>query len=312
MSENIQNINVRAKMNRLYPAAILMSVFVTMVAATSPVNAADPTALTHTSYEGFAEAIRDVELSTDEFGQLVAVPVELGQLVREGQLLAQLDDGIQRAAAEVAMMQASMEGEVKSAEAARTLQTYRVEQLQTLHTDRMAGAEELRRAKMDLEMANARLQIAVEQKRLRETELKRLELQVQQRRVLAPFDGVVAAKRLDAGAAVTPGNAAILRLIRTDVLIGVFNVPAESSFAMRPGMAAQVYFRAARQTVDAEIESIAPAINGESGTVLIRVLIPNPENQLRPGDRLSMRITPGQTLPDVVPGQASLRGATRR
>ncbi|MFG0290851.1 MAG: efflux RND transporter periplasmic adaptor subunit [Rhodopirellula sp. JB044] len=276
------------------------------------VDAANPSGMTHSSYEGFAEAILDVELSTDEFGQLVDVPVQIGEKVRKGQLLAQLDDGIQRAAAEVAKMQAAMTGEVRSAEAARELQVYRVEQLKSLHQDQMAGGEELRRAKMELDVADARLQIAMEQNRLRKTELRRLELQVEQRQIHAPFDGIVAAKRLDAGDALTPGNATILRLIRTDVLIGVFNVPAESSFAMRPGMAVQVFFRAARQTVDAEIESIAPAIDGESGTVRIRVRIPNPDEQLRPGDRLSMRITPGQDLPNVVPGQAAIQRRMQR
>ncbi|MCM2374869.1 efflux RND transporter periplasmic adaptor subunit [Aporhodopirellula aestuarii] len=294
--------------NRYLIGTALLCICAGTLSLTPPALASDPEVLTHSSFEGFAEAIHDVEVSTDEFGQLVDVPVQLGQLVKEGDLLAQLDDRIQRAAAEVAKMQSMMDGEIKSAEAAVSLQEYRVEQLRSLHNDRMAGSEELRRATMELDVAKARLQIAIEQKRLRGTELNRLQLQVEQRQIRAPFDGVVAGKRLDAGDAVTPGNSAIVRLIRTDVLIGVFNVPAEASFTMQPGLAAQVYFRAARQTVDAEIDSVAPAINGESGTVLIRVAIPNPDHVLRPGDRLSMRITPGQSLPQQPPGQAAMKG----
>ncbi len=262
------------------------------------------------SYEGFAEPIHDIEISTDEVGRLTDVPVQLGQRVKANDVIAQLDDRVQRAAVDVSRSQAIMDGEILAAEASRALQKYRFEQIERLRETNMAGAEELRRAQMDLDVAAARLQMAKEQKTLRQSELARLELQVEQRKIRAPFDGVVAFKKMSTGAAVTPVNAMIMRLIRTDVLVGVFNVPAEPSFAMKPGMATQVYFRAARMTVDGQIESIAPLINGESGTVVVRVTIPNPNNQLMPGDRLSMRLTPGQ---DITPNsQASSPRSTKR
>jgi len=268
----------------------------------------DPTSATHASYEGFAEAIEDIDVATEEVGQLTDVSVTLGQLVQEGEVIARLDDRAQVAAVNVSAAQAKMEGEIRVAEASRAMQTYRVEQLQQLRRTKMAGPEELRRAEMELAVAEARLVMAGEEKELRRVEMKRLELQVELRKVRAPFTGVIAAKRLGSGDAVTPGNSAIVRLIRTDTLIGVFNVPAEHSFAMRPGMKVQVYFRAARETVDAAIDAVAPAINGESGTVLIRVKIKNPNNTLRVGDRLSMRVTPGQTVaPEEPRSSVSLR-----
>jgi RND family efflux transporter MFP subunit len=271
---------------------------------------ADADASTHSSYEGFAEPIHDIEISTDEVGRLTDVPVQLGQRVKANDVVAQLDDRVQHAAVEVSRSQAVMDGEILAAEATRALQEYRLEQIQKLRITNMAGVEELRRAQMDLDVAAARVQMAKEQKTLRQSELTRLELQVEQRKIRAPFDGVVAFKKLSTGSSVTPVNATIMRLIRTDILVGVFNVPAEPSFAMKPGMATQVYFRAARLTVDGQIESIAPLINGESGTVVVRVTIPNPNNQLMPGDRLSMRLTPGQ---DSMPNsQASSPRSSKR
>ena len=248
------------------------------------------------SYEGFSKAYSDVLISTEEVGELIEVPVKLGQLVREGDLLAQLDDSMERAAVEVSEVQAAMQGELQAAKANRSLQAYRVEQLKELRQSRMAGEEELRRAEMELAVADARLQIVVEQNKLRRVELKRLQLQVERRQLRAPFDALVAEKRLDAGAAVTPSSSILMRLIRIDSLIGTFNVPAEKSFAMKPGIATQVYFRAARQTVNAVIDAIAPSINGESGTVQVQVRIENPDGTLRPGDRCSMRIAPQQQI----------------
>ncbi|SMP69620.1 RND family efflux transporter, MFP subunit [Neorhodopirellula lusitana] len=248
------------------------------------------------SYEGFSQPISDVRISTEEVGLLVDVPVKLGQYVREGELLAQLRDDAERAALAVARAQAAMDGEIEAAKASRMLQVYRVNQLQQLMKERMAGDEELRRAKMELAVADARVQVAEEQKKLRGIEVQRLELQVESRQLLAPFDGVVAEVSLGTGASVTPSRATLMQLIRVDVLIGVFNVPATKSFAMKPGMATQVYFRAARQTVNAVIDSIAPAINGESGTVQVQVRIENPDGHLHPGDRCSMRVSPIQQI----------------
>lgn len=248
------------------------------------------------SYEGFSEAIQDVELSTDEVGQLIDVPVKLGQMVQKGEVIAQLDDRLDQASVEVSRMQASMVGEIEAAQASREMQLFRVNQLTGLRKENMAGVDELRRAQTELAIADARLLIAREQKQLREVELKRLEMQIERRKLRAPFDGVVAEKTLDAGAAVTPTNAFIMRLVRTDLLVSVFNVPAEKSFEMEPGLVAQVYFRAARETVEGVIDSISPVINGESGTVQVRVQIENADGKLRPGDRCSMRVSPVQQM----------------
>lgn len=248
------------------------------------------------SYEGFSEAIQDVHVSTEEIGQLIEVPVTLGQSIKKGEIIAQLDDRLERAAVMVSSVQAAMEGEIAAAKATYSMQSQRVAQLKELQRDQMAGTDELRRAETELEVADARWLLAREQRELRHAELKRLELQVERRKLRAPFDAVVAEKLLDSGAAITPGTSVVVRLIRTDQLLGVFNVPAEKSFAMKTGMATQVFFRAARQTVDGVIESLAPVINGESGTVEVRVRIENPKGALRPGDRCSMRITPMQSL----------------
>ncbi|MEP4682651.1 MAG: efflux RND transporter periplasmic adaptor subunit, partial [Rhodopirellula bahusiensis] len=78
--------------------------------------------------------------------------------------------------------------------------------------------------------------------------------------------------------------------VRTDVLHGVFNVMADRALKMKIGMETQVYFRAARKTVDGKIETIGPSINSESGTIEIRVRIENPASELRPGDRCTMRV----------------------
>jgi RND family efflux transporter MFP subunit len=242
------------------------------------------------AYEGFSQAIEDIYLGSEDLGRIIEIPVKVGQRVRANDVIARLNDEIERASMEIAQTQASMVGEIHAAQASLDLQTVRVEHLRRLLRDEMAGSDELRRAEMELNVAKARLLTATEQQALRVTEAKRLELQWKRRTIRAPFDGVIAEKRAGLGATITPSEPDIVRLVRTDVLHGVFNVMAERALAMKVGMETQVYFRASRRTVDGKIDTIGPSINSESGTIEVRVRIENPSGTLRPGDRCTMRL----------------------
>ncbi|KLU01566.1 Membrane fusion protein of RND family multidrug efflux pump [Rhodopirellula islandica] len=261
------------------------------------------------AYEGFSQAIEDIYLGSEDLGRITEIPVKVGQRVQANDVIARLDDEIERASMEIAKIQASMVGEIHAAQASLDLQTVRVEHLRRLLRDEMAGSDELRRAEMELNVAKARLLTATEQRSLRMAEANRLELQWKRRCIRAPFDGVIAEKKAGLGATITPSDPEIVRLVRTDILQGVFNVMADRAMAMKIGMDTQVYFRAARKTVDGKIETIGPSINSESGTIEIRVRIQNPSGELRPGDRCTMRLLEPSSVDDT-PESISKRRAS--
>lgn len=262
------------------------------------------------AYEGFSQAIEDIYLGSEDLGRIIELPVRVGDRVKAGEVIAKLDDEIEKASMEIARIQASMVGEVQAAEASADMQRTRVQHLRRLSADQMAGSEELRRSEMELAIAEARVTTAKEQQQLRAAEAKRLQLQWERRTIRAPFDAVVAEKKIGVGATITPTDPEIVRLIRTDVLHGVFNVLANQAIAMRPGMKAEVYFRAARRTVDAVVDTVGPNINGESGTTEVRVRIENPNGDLRPGDRCTMRLVEGE--PDAKPSVSRRPAPTSR
>lgn len=270
------------------------------------------------TYEGFARAVEDIYLGSEEMGRIVDMPVKIGQVIRRGDVIAQLDASIEKAALEVAQVQASMVGEIDSATASLELQKLRYENLRRLADNDAAGADELRRAEMEWKIAEARLLTAREQRSLRQAELKRLELQWQRRTIRAPFDGVIAAIELSVGATITPSQPDVVRLIRTDELHGVFNVMAAQAMQIQPGMPAEVYFRAARQTAEAVVDTVGPSINGESGTIEVRVRVRNPSGGLRSGDRCTMRLIEKESMQSKpapnAPAHVSTRsiGGTRR
>lgn len=276
-------------MRLLLPATIVWSMSGVAVIGWTQPPAQDARGVTST-FEGFTSAARDVLISSEEMGRLTDVPVDVGQSVVAGDVLAQLDDSVQSAAVAVAEIQVAMTGERLAAEATQEMHRSRMEQLRKLATDSMAGPEELRRGELDYTIARARLTTVKEQLQLQQAELDRLRVHWVRRSIRAPFNGVIAERFLVAGDTIIPNNTTVLRLVQTDVLHGIFNIPAIIAASMAIGDPVQLYLRSARRTVDGMIQTKSPVIDAESGTIEIRVRVENRDGRLWAGDRCTMRM----------------------
>ncbi len=246
-------------------------------------------------YEGFTEPQYDIMVAADELGRLDSIDVEIGDLVEAGQVIGKLEDSLQLISVELARMQSEMTGELDATKAEVERNRSRTLQLRQLVANEMARPDELLRAETDLRIAVARHAAAIEQAELRKLEVRRFEMQVDRRKVRVPRAGVVADVFHHPGEYITPADPAIIRLMVIDKLYAVFNVPVEDTNAMRVGNRARVFLRSSATTREATVTSIAPHIDGESGTVKVRVELDNPDRQLRSGDRCTLQILPGRT-----------------
>jgi RND family efflux transporter MFP subunit len=240
------------------------------------------------SYDGFTEPAKDVLVSALEIGRLESVLVNVGDRVKVGQVLATLEDSLQVIGVEVAKQQLEMKGEVDSATAEYQLHVNRTAQLRSLAARGTARPDELLRAETDLQLAEAKLLTAREQQVGRELEWKRQVVQLERRRVVSPLDGVVVRVMRQPGEYVSPSDASIVRVIDKQSLIAIFNLPASDAFHIRVGQVIPIRPRTTTGVIEGKIESIAPAIDGESGTVAIRLRIDNKDELLFPGDRCIM------------------------
>lgn len=128
----------------------------------------------------------EVTLSAEVAGTLVDLAVVERQEVRRGQLVARLRaDDLEAARAEERARLAETEAEIRLAESERA----RSEQLLARQIDTAARRD---RAVRDLEVALARRETV-------RAALVRLEAELAKRRVVAPIDGVVVARPVDAG-----------------------------------------------------------------------------------------------------------------
>lgn len=245
-------------------------------------------------YEGFTKPHYDIMVAATEIGLIEEVLVEEGEQVKKGQVIACLEDSVQRASVKIAELQAKMKGESDAAKAEAFLHRSKTLRLRELAKEKMARPDELLRSEADLEIAEARQRASMEQERLRELELERYKAQLERRKVRAPMDGLVAKVLRAPGEYVTPSDPAVIRLLVRDHLFADFSVPAEEALNMSVGTRVRVFLRSTAKSVNASIHSISPSIDGESGTLEVRVKLPNPYGEVRDGDRCTMQIAPNK------------------
>jgi len=271
------------RLNRLATGAILL-------VATSflPSPAEAQFDLSEIGYDGFAEAVDDVMVAAFESGRVESVLVKVGDHVKAGQVLAILEQGPQRINVESAEIVAAMRGPLKVAAAERRLHEMRVKQLQDLAGKGNARPEEVERAETEMEMAIARYLNATEEVAQREVELKNAQEQLRRRQVVSPVDGVVAKIFLDPGEFVLPSELTVARVINASKLKAVFNVPAIEAIRLSVGHVVRVEFASVSRSAEGVIETIAPMIDADSGTVAVTVIVDNSSKLWTPGDRCLM------------------------
>lgn len=259
---------------------------------------------TATVHEGFTVPKYEILVAASELGRLQTLDVEVGDEVKKGEQIGRLEDAVQAASVRVATAQASMTGEWEAAKAEVKLSQLRAQKLRKLSAEQMARPDELARAEADLEIALGRQKVTEEQIMLSKLDLERHRMALQRRQILAPMNGVIADVFHMPGEYITPADPAVARLLVIDVLYAVFNVPVAEARGVKVNSPAKVYLRGAQRTIDARVTFVAPMIDGESGTVEVRLELDNRKRDLQSGDRCTLQVFPRQD-------QAGLRQPTR-
>ncbi|MDP7692689.1 MAG: efflux RND transporter periplasmic adaptor subunit [Vicinamibacterales bacterium] len=177
----------------------------TATAREATVSTEDTTIL---NASGYVAARRRATVSSKVTGRLVEVLVEEGMAVRQGQVLARLDDSsvqAQLALAEARLAAARLgiaEQAVRHRESELTLGRTR-----RLVDEGVVGAADLDAAKAEVESLEARIALAREQVVVVEREIDVLRTQLNDMEIKAPFTGVAISKDAEEGEMISPVSA---------------------------------------------------------------------------------------------------------
>jgi RND family efflux transporter MFP subunit len=155
---------------------------------------------------GTVHASRTAPLASQIMGSVTAVNVREGDQVKQGQVLATIDDLQPRAGMEQAQAALSAaEHEVAAAESELALAQSTFNRLQTLYSKKSLSQQEYDEGHARLQSAEARRDTARAVRTQAAAALSEARTHLGYTQVRAPFDGVVTERRVDPGALASPG-----------------------------------------------------------------------------------------------------------
>jgi len=197
----------------------------------------------------------EVELSFETSGKIVAIHFSEGTRVKQGQLLAKINDR-------------PLQAQLLKLQAQKKLteeKEFRARQL----LDRDAVSRESY-DQVATELQAIEADIMLVEARIAETELR------------APFDGIVGLRMVSEGAFATT-QTKIVRLVKTSPLKIEFSISERYAGEITPGFPITFTVDGVNQTFAANVYAIDPKVNIDTRMIAVRALYPNRNNELKPG-----------------------------
>lgn len=238
----------------------LVSVFVPGVRAVS----------TQIRVTGSISARHDLPIGDGgQAGRIVKVYVQVGDVVRRGQILAQLDDSVLKP--QVAELVAAL----AKARAQATLATAEYRRAVAIGPNGGLSAQDVEqlRATALMDAANTRMVAA---------QLQQMRAQLALTRIVAPVAGTVLTRSAEVGQVATPGGPPLFTLEADNRVELVGQVAEQDLASLRVGQRAEVRLIGYRQEFPGRIWLLGATINAETRLGQVRIaLASNPA--LRPG-----------------------------
>ena len=232
---------------------------------------------------GSAEAVRSIALYpavSDEVTEINFVP---GQAVEKGKVLVRLDDRRQQTALKRA--------ELTLADAQRT-----VERLASSYKNGAVPVSELDLARVQRDLA--------------EVALEEAKADLEDRHIVAPFDGVVGITDVEVGDRITEQTLITTLDNRSKLFINFKAPEASLPVLMNAPMVTLVPWSDKEKTVQAEIAQIDSRINEADRTLRARAILDNSADIFRPGMSFRVNLSIEGERFAAVPEAALLWGAT--
>lgn len=262
--------------------------------------------------ESFVQPYRSISVPAAEMGVLSAIHIREGDLVQEGQLIANLDDTVLQASKDVANASRNAASAQQAAEAERSLTEQQLRSYRELHQAGNATQREVDRAESNYWQATTRLLAVQEDRRIRELEYQRILAQIQQREIRSPVKGVVIERIKELGEFVSPTDPVVAQIADLDRLKSVFSVPLSQIDQWEINQRIQLQVGSNEQTVMGVIERISAVADAESASVRVTVRMDNRDRKIRSGVvcRWDLEARPAELKSARSPGSMRAAGSS--
>jgi multidrug efflux system membrane fusion protein len=205
---------------------------------------------------GTVAAIHQVQIAPEVAGRVADIMFEAGAAVKAGDPLVQLNDAEERA--DLASFNAQV----------------RLWETNLARQQRLARSDFAAQATIDqnqAELDQARAGIA------------RTEALIAQKRITAPFDGVLGIREVELGAYVSPGDK-LVSLTNLDRLYVNFTLPEQARASLKVGQTVEVTVDAfPGEVFKARLTTMEPQLDANTRAIRLQATLDNPGRRLLPG-----------------------------
>ncbi|HTH74062.1 MAG TPA: efflux RND transporter periplasmic adaptor subunit [Trinickia sp.] len=230
-------------------------------------------------------------------GYLLHWYVDIGEHVKQGQLLADLDTP------EIDQELAQAQAQRQQASASLVLAKTTLARWQQLRQRDAVSQQELDDRQGAYNQGVANLAAA-------DANVKRLRQLESFKRIVAPFDGVITQRNVDIGDLITAGSAtsrALFALAQANPLRVYIQLPQAYSQNVKVGMPVEItQAELPGQSFRGTITHVSGAIDVTTRSLQIEVTLPNPYDKLRPGAYVQVAMPQSPHARMLVPGNTLL------
>lgn len=270
---------------------------------------------------GNIEPITEAPILARADGYLQRRLVDIGDRVRTGQMLAEIDapevdDQIRQARASLQQAQAAVDqamANYQRGQADEDLARVTAQRWAALLAKGVVSKQENDRYQSEYKSAAAAthaLEKALAMQRSNvgaaEANLARLDKVQSYRQVKAPFDGVITLRNVDVGALVNAGSTLLFRIAQISTLRTYLNVPQSSASDVHTGQTASLTVsNLPARRFTGTVARTANALDPASRTLLVEVHVPNADGALLPGMYARVALASGHSnAPLRIPSDA--------
>ena len=217
-------------------------------------------------------------------GIIDRVLVDRADHVDAGQVVAELESGVELASRDLARVRAEKDTEIELRRVNAAFGQRQNARSEDLFARKVISTNDMDERKTEARLAAIQLRQALDNKEIAQLELERAEQVVKRRAITSPISGVVMERFKTMGEYVD--EQPVLRVAQLDPLHVEVFVPVQRLGEIRPGMQASVWSDAvADQHWQARVSRVDRVADVASGTYGVRLVLPNPDYRVPAGLR---------------------------
>jgi RND family efflux transporter MFP subunit len=248
----------------------IMIQFLVGLLAVAPATGDSVEAVTRPSQDAPAAFVRP--------GLIRTVHVDEGERVTEGQVLAELDDAVERIQLEQLQAQAKDTIRIEAAKAELAQKEVELTSVKEAHARKSATILEVQRAELDVQISELTVRLREFEHQQEQLKVKQARADLERMKLRSPISGIVAEQMVEQGEAVDALKP-VLRITNIDPLWIDAAVPTDQARMLSTGDPAEVNFPHG-STRRGKIVYIASEADSASETLIVRTELSNPEKRI--------------------------------